>query len=45
MAPLFRGLPDDRCQCSHWAGVRGKGSFEAGLGPEGERNIRLEAEL
>jgi len=18
MAPLFRGLPDDRCQCSHW---------------------------
>jgi hypothetical protein len=18
MAPLFRGLPDDRCQCAHW---------------------------
>jgi len=18
MAPLFRGLPDDRCQCEHW---------------------------
>jgi hypothetical protein len=27
------------------AGVRGSGSFEAGLGPEGERNINLEAEL
>jgi mannose-6-phosphate isomerase-like protein (cupin superfamily) len=25
MAPLFVGLPDDRCQCSHWGYVvRGK---------------------
>ena len=24
-APLFRGLPDDRCQCPHWGFVvRGK---------------------
>ena len=24
-APLFRGLPDDRCQCSHWGiVVKGK---------------------
>ena len=21
MAPLFRGLPDDRCQCAHWGVV------------------------
>jgi hypothetical protein len=21
MAPLFRGLPDDRCQCPHWGVV------------------------
>ena len=21
-APLFRGLPDDRCQCPHWGYVR-----------------------
>jgi hypothetical protein len=21
-APLFRGLPDDRCQCPHWGVVR-----------------------
>jgi len=21
-APLFRGLPDDRCQCPHWGFVR-----------------------
>ena len=25
MAPLFKGLPDDRCQCRHWGYViRGK---------------------
>lgn len=25
MAPLFQGLPDDRCQCPHWGVVlRGK---------------------
>jgi hypothetical protein len=25
MAPLFKGLPDDRCQCPHWGVVlRGK---------------------
>jgi len=22
-APLFRGLPDDRCQCPHWGVVQG----------------------
>lgn len=21
-APLFRGLPEDRCQCEHWGTVR-----------------------
>ena len=21
IAPLFRGLPDDRCQCPHWGYV------------------------
>jgi len=21
MAPLFKGLPDDRCQCPHWGVV------------------------
>ena len=21
IAPLFKGLPDDRCQCPHWGGV------------------------
>ena len=27
-APLFRGLPDDRCQCEHWGQVRrGKVTF------------------
>jgi hypothetical protein len=25
MAPLFKGLPDDRCQCPHWGvGLKGK---------------------
>ena len=22
-APLFKGLPDDRCSCPHWAGKPG----------------------
>jgi hypothetical protein len=28
MAPLYRGLPDDRCQCPHWGVVvRGRLTF------------------
>ena len=28
MAPLFRGLPDDRCQCAHWGiVVKGRLTF------------------
>jgi cupin domain len=28
LAPLFKGLPDDRCQCPHWGYViRGKVKF------------------
>jgi len=28
MAPLFRGLPDDRCQCPHWGiVVKGRLTF------------------
>ncbi len=28
LAPLFKGLPDDRCQCPHWGYVvRGKLTF------------------
>ena len=28
LAPLFRGLPDDRCQCPHWGYVvKGKLTF------------------
>jgi hypothetical protein len=28
LAPLFKGLPDDRCQCPHWGYVvRGKVAF------------------
>jgi hypothetical protein len=28
MAPVFRGLPDDRCQCEHWGYVlKGKIGF------------------
>ena len=35
MAPLFKGLPDDRCQCDHWGYVL-KGSFRVTYldGPE-----------
>ena len=28
LAPLFKGLPDDRCQCAHWGYViKGKVTF------------------
>ena len=28
LAPVFRGLPDDRCQCEHWGYVlKGKVAF------------------
>jgi hypothetical protein len=28
MAPIFRGLPDDRCQCAHWGiVVKGRLTF------------------
>ena len=34
MAPVFRGLPDDRCQCEHWGYVlMGKIGFRY---PDGE---------
>jgi hypothetical protein len=33
LAPLFVGLPDDRCQCSHWGYVvRGKLVYHTGNG-------------
>jgi hypothetical protein len=35
MAELFRGLPDDRCQCEHWGYViKGKVSFKTADGDE-----------
>jgi hypothetical protein len=36
-APLFRGLPDDRCQCPHW-GIVLKGSVTFRTG-EGEMTV------
>jgi hypothetical protein len=35
MAPLFAGLPDDRCQCPHWGVVlKGQLSYRYGDGSE-----------
>ncbi|MCX4581546.1 hypothetical protein [Streptomyces sp. NBC_01481] len=35
LAPLFKGLPDDRCQCSHWGYVlKGKVVFKTADGEE-----------
>jgi hypothetical protein len=35
MADLFKGLPDDRCQCEHWGYViKGKVSFKTAGGEE-----------
>ena len=35
MSPLFVGLPDDRCQCSHWGYVmKGKVTFRTAAGEE-----------
>jgi hypothetical protein len=35
LTPLFRGLPDDRCQCEHWGYVvRGRVSFKTADGEE-----------
>jgi hypothetical protein len=35
LTPLFRGLPDDRCQCAHWGFViKGKLTFLTGGGEE-----------
>lgn len=35
LAPFFKGLPDDRCQCAHWGYVlRGKLTFKTGNGEE-----------
>jgi mannose-6-phosphate isomerase-like protein (cupin superfamily) len=35
MAELFKGLPDDRCQCEHWGYVvKGKVSFKTAEGEE-----------
>ena len=35
MADLFKGLPDDRCQCEHWGYViKGKVSFKTSDGEE-----------
>jgi mannose-6-phosphate isomerase-like protein (cupin superfamily) len=35
MADLFKGLPDDRCQCEHWGYViKGKLSFKTADGEE-----------
>jgi hypothetical protein len=35
LAPFFKGLPDDRCQCEHWGYViKGKVSYKAGDGEE-----------
>ena len=35
LAPYFRGLPDDRCQCAHWGYViAGKVTFRTAAGEE-----------
>ena len=35
MSPLFVGLPDDRCQCSHWGYViKGKLTYKTANGEE-----------
>lgn len=35
MAPMFKGLPDDRCQCPHWGYVvRGRVKFTSTDGRE-----------
>jgi hypothetical protein len=35
LAPFFRGLPDDQCQCAHWGFVvRGKVTFTTAAGDE-----------
>jgi hypothetical protein len=35
MSPLFVGLPDDRCQCSHWGYViKGKLTYKTDAGDE-----------
>jgi hypothetical protein len=35
LTPLFAGLPDDRCQCSHWGYViQGKLTFKTSDGEE-----------
>jgi hypothetical protein len=35
LAPLFRGLPDDQCQCAHMGYViRGKVGFRSAAGEE-----------
>ena len=35
VAPLFKGLPDDRCQCTHWGYVvKGKVTFRTAEGEE-----------
>ena len=39
MAPLFAGLPDDRCQCPHW-GIVLKGQLTYRYGDRGEDLIR-----
>ena len=38
-APLFRGLPDDRCQCPHW-GYLIKGSFRVTYRGEPDEIVR-----
>jgi hypothetical protein len=35
LSPLFKGLPDDRCQCPHWGYViKGKLTFHTADGDE-----------
>lgn len=35
LAPFFKGLPDDRCQCAHWGYVlQGKLTFKTANGEE-----------
>jgi hypothetical protein len=35
LTPLFAGLPDDRCQCSHWGYViKGRVTFKTATGDE-----------
>jgi len=35
MSPLFVGLPDDRCQCSHWGYViKGRLTYKTDAGDE-----------